>query len=347
LARILRSIMHLQHRYVAARILSGQRIPQQGVLMPTGKPSDTEVRTYIQSLNNWGRWGRDDELGTLNFIDDQKRRESARLVRDGVAVSCARPIVNLPSVDSTSPPLHYMVGSGEAFGLNPDETPGALQSASDFIGMAFHGFTVTHLDALCHIFWNGKMYNDRSSQMVSNREGALVESIDTVKDGIVSKGILLDVARHRGVDWLELGEGIFPEELEDIQRECNVSVEPGDIVLVRTGHYLRRMQMGPVPTTEGWPGLEAACLPWLHQKRVSVLGGDTVSDVVPSGYAEFRQPIHQIGIVQMGLWLIDNCNLEELAKTCAELGRWEFQMVLAPLRIQYGTGSPINPIALF
>ena len=315
--------------------------------MADAKPTSNEVHGYVQSLSNWGRWGEEDELGTLNFIDERKRQESARLVRDGIVVSCARPIVNTASVDSATPPLHYMVGSGETFGLSPDETPGALQSASDFIGMVFHGFTVTHLDALCHIFWKGKMYNDRPSRMVSNREGALVESIETVKDGIVTRGVLLDVPRHRGVDWLQLGEGVFPDELEEIQRECNVSVEAGDILLVRTGHYLRRLQIGPVPIAQGWPGLEAACLPWLHQKGVSVLGGDTVSDVVPSGYAEFRQPIHQIGIVQMGLWLIDNCNLEELAKTCVELGRWEFQLVLAPLRIQYGTGSPVNPIAIF
>ena len=315
--------------------------------MPDVKPTDSEVRAYIQSLSNWGRWGTEDELGTLNFIDQKKRQESAMLVKEGLSVSCARPIVSEPSVDSITPPLHYMVGSGEAFGLAPDETPGALQSAADFIGMAFHGFTVTHLDALCHIFWKGRMYNDRSSQLVSNREGALVESIETVRDGIVSKGVLLDVPRHRGIDWLQPGEGIFPAELEDIQRECNVTVESGDIVLVRTGHYLRRVQLGPIPTANGWPGLEAACLPWLYEKQVSVLGGDTVSDVVPSGYAEFRQPLHQIGIVQMGLWLIDNCNLEDLSNTCAALGRWDFQIILAPLRIQYGTGSPVNPIAVF
>lgn len=315
--------------------------------MPDLKPTDREVRAYVENLSNWGRWGTEDELGTLNFIDQKKRQESAMLVKEGLAVSCARPIVNEPSVDSITPPLHYMVGSGEAFGLAPDETPGTLQSASDFIGMAFHGFTVTHLDALCHIFWKGRMYNDRSSQLVSNREGALVESIETVRDGIVSKGVLLDVPRHRGIDWLQPGEGVFPAELEDIQRECNVSVESGDIVFVRTGHYLRRLQLGPVPTANGWPGLEAACLPWLYEKQVSVLGGDTVSDVVPSGYTEFRQPIHQIGIVQMGLWLVDNCNLEDLSNACAELGRWDFQIILAPLRIQYGTGSPVNPIAVF
>ena len=315
--------------------------------MADNKPTGSEVRGYIQSVSNWGRWGTEDELGTLNFIDERKIQNSAGLVQEGVAVSCARPIVNTASADSASPPLHYMVGSGETFGLNPQETPGMLQSASDFIGMVFHGFTVTHLDALCHIFWNGKMYNDRPARMVSNREGALVESIETVKDGIVSRGVLLDVPRHRGIKWLQSGEGISPGELEEIEKECNVRVEPGDILLVRTGHYLRRLEMGPIPVAEGWPGLEAACLPWLHERRVGVLGGDTVSDVVPSGYPEFRQPIHQIGIVQMGLWLIDNCNLEQLSATCARLGRWEFQLAIAPLRIQFGTGSPVNPIALF
>jgi kynurenine formamidase len=308
------------------------------------KPTEAEVAQYVKSLNNWGRWGDEDELGTVNFIDSVKRKQAAGLVQTGVGISCARPIVSGPAVDVPSPPLHYMTGSGELFSLEPEiET----QHASDFIGMVFHGLSITHLDALSHLFWNGKMYNNKPAALVTNRQGATAESVELVKDGLISRGVLLDVARHRNVDWLQPGEGILPNELEAIEQEYNVTVTPGDILLVRTGHYKRRMERGPLPLDQGWPGLDAACLPWIRERSISILGGDTVSDVSPSGYEGFRLPIHQIGIVQMGLWLIDNCNLEELSAKCAELGRWEFQLVLAPLRIEYGTGSPVNPIAIF
>ena len=308
------------------------------------RPSETEVAQYVESVTNWGRWGDEDELGTVNFINPAKRKQAAALVRTGVAVSCARPIVTGSAIDAPSPPIHYMTGSGELYSLDPEI---ATQHASDFIGMVFHGMSITHLDALSHLFWNGKMYNNKPADLVTTRQGATAESIENVKDGIVSRGILLDVARHREVDWLQPGDGILPEELEAIEKECDVAVTPGDILLIRTGHYRRRREIGPITLEQGWPGLEAACLPWLHERSVSMLGGDTVNDVSPSGYEGFRLPIHQIGIVQMGLWLIDNCNLEELSAKCAELGRWEFQLVLAPLRIEYGTGSPVNPIAIF
>ena len=308
------------------------------------RPTELEVAQYVESLTNWGRWGAEDELGTVNFIDHEKRKQAARLVQTGMSVSCARPIVTGAAVDSPSPPIHYMTGSGALYGLDPEID---TQHAGDFIGMVFHGLSITHLDALSHLFWNGKMYNNRPASLVTNRQGATAESVESVKDGLISRGILLDVARHRNVDWLQPGEGILPDELEAIEQECNVTVTPGDILLVRTGHYKRRKEIGPIPLDQGWPGLEAACLPWIRDRSVSILGGDTVSDVSPSGYEGFRLPIHQIGIVQMGLWLIDNCNLEELAAKCNELGRWEFQLVLAPLRIEYGTGSPVNPIAIF
>jgi kynurenine formamidase len=174
-----------------------------------------------------------------------------------------------------------------------------------------------------------------------------VESIELRQDGVVSRGVLLDVARLRGVDWLEPGDGILPGELEAAEAAQGVRVEEGDILLVRTGHLHRRNEEGPRPLAGGWPGLSAACLPWLRERGVAVLGGDPVSDVVPSGFPSMPQPLHQIGIPHMGLWLLDNCNMEELTHACQERGRWEFLFTIAPLRIQYGTGSPVNPIAVF
>ena len=310
-------------------------------------PEEAEVLEYVQSLSNWGRWGQEDELGTINHIGSEQRKQAAALVCDGVAVSCARPITTESAPDVRSPALHYMTGSGEVYASSEEAGSGQMQGSGDFIGMAFHGFSITHLDSLCHIFWNGLMYNGRSSAIVTTREGAMANSIDVLQEGVVGRGVLLDAARHRGVHWMEPGEAIMPEELEEIGARQGTKMQQGDILLVRTGHYRRRTEVGPRAISDGFPGIQAACLPWLQEKEVAVLGGDTVNDVVPSGYPNLQMPIHQIAIPQMGLWLMDNCNLEELSAACAERGRWEFLLTIAPLRIRYGTGSPVNPIALF
>ena len=310
-------------------------------------PEETEVLEYVRSLSNWGRWGQEDELGTINHIGSEQRKQAAALVRDGVAVSCARPITTGAAPDVVSPALHYMTSSGEAYANIADAGPGQMQGSGDFIGMAFHGFSITHLDSLCHIFWNGRMYNGRSSAMVTTQEGATANSIEVLQDGVVSRGVLLDAARHRSVSWMEPGEAIMPDELEEIGASQGTKMKQGDILLVRTGHYRHRLEVGPRPPADGRPGLHASCIPWLQEQQVAVLGGDTANDVVPSGFPNLRLPIHQIAMPHMGLWLLDNCNLEELSAACAERGRWEFLFTIAPLRIRYGTGSPVNPIAMF
>ena len=310
-------------------------------------PSESEILGYVKSLSNWGRWGDDDQFGTMNYISQEHRLKAAALVKDGASISCARTITTETAPDIRSPFLHYMTGSGEGYTPNNESNTAQTTGSGDFIGMAFHGFWITHLDSLCHMFWNGQMYNGRPSSMVTTREGALAESIELLKDGVVSRGVLLDAPRHRGIDWMEPGQGVMPHELEAMQKEQGVAVEPGDILLIRTGHYKRRTDVGPRQISEGWPGVHASCMPWIHEKQVAVLGGDSVSDVVPCGYPNLSQPFHQIAMPHMGLWLLDNCNLEELAEACAQRGRWEFLLTIAQLRIRYGTGSPVNPIAVF
>jgi kynurenine formamidase len=240
-----------------------------------------------------------------------------------------------------------MTGSGESYATGQEASPGEMQGSGDFIGMAFHGYSITHLDSLCHIFWNGQMYNGRSSALVTTRQGATANSIEVLQDGVVSRGVLLDAARHRSVNWLEPGEAIMPDDLDEICASQGTNVQQGDILLIRTGYYRRRTEAGPQPLSDGRPGIHGACLPWLQEHQVAVLGGDTANDVSPSGYPNIPMPIHQIAMPHLGLWLMDNCNLEELAAACAERGRWEFLFTIAPLRIRYGTGSPVNPIALF
>lgn len=309
-------------------------------------PDEAVVLGYFRALSNWGRWGKDDQLGTLNLVTSTKTRSAVALVKEGISVSCARPIIAESTPDAPLPPLHFMLASGEGFAPGTESPPGQAQSSSDFIGLAFHGTTITHVDSLAHFFWEGQMYNGRPARLITTRQGATVESIELLHQGIVTRGVLLDVARVRRVDWMQPGEGVFPEDLDAAEEACAVRVQQGDVLLIRTGNYRRRLEKGPWDQSITRPGPHAACLPWFRQREIAMLGSDTPNDVVPSGYERFTRPVHQVGIVAMGLWLIDNCNLEELSRVCAQQGRWEFLLSIGPLPIRYGTGSPANPIAI-
>ena len=316
--------------------------------MASTLPSETEVKGYLRSLSNWGRWGTSDQLGTINLITPAKRIAAAGLVRDGVSVTCARPIVTDITADTTFQPLRFMVDSGEGRDTASPERNLERRGASEFIGMVFHGYTITHVDTPAHYFWEGKLYNGRSCTLVTSREGATVESVDLLHDGVVSRGVLLDVARTRSIPWMEPGEGVMPADLEAAERAAGVRVEPGDILLVRTGYYARRLAEGPVhPLRAGSPALHVACCPWLRERGVAMIGTDTHNDISPPPYPAMGNSFHVVSLVAMGLWLIDNANLEDLARACGEQGRWEFLLTVAPLRLRNVTGSPVNPIAVF
>jgi kynurenine formamidase len=311
-------------------------------------PSEAEVTGYLKTLSNWGRWGADDQLGTLNLITPAKRLAAARLVRDGVPVTCARPIVTDITADTTFQVMRFMVDSGEGRDTASPERLMARRGAGEFIGMVFHGYTITHVDTPAHFFWEGRIYNGRSCNLITAREGATVEAVELLHDGVVSRGVLLDVARARGVRWMEAGQGVMPADLEAAERAQGVRVEAGDIVLARTGYYGRRLAEGPVsPLRDGSPGPHAALLPWLRERGAAMWGSDTHNDVTPTPYPGIGSPFHIVSLVGLGLWLIDNMNLEDLAAACAERSRWEFMLTIAPLRLRNVTGSPVNPIALF
>jgi kynurenine formamidase len=310
-------------------------------------PSETEVIKMMDSLSNWGRWGADDQLGTINLITPVKRRQAARLVSEGVGVTCARPIGTEIAADTTFQPLRFMVDSGEGRDTASPERLLERRGASEFIGMVFHGYTITHVDTPAHYFWRGSIYNGRSCNLITSREGAQVESVDLLKDGVVSRGVLLDVAAARG-GWLGPGEGVMPEDLEAAEKVQGVRVEEGDILLIRTGYYGRRLTEGPRhPLKDGSPAAHVACAPWLRARGVAMLGTDTHNDVSPLPYPRIGNALHVVALVALGLWLIDNMNLEELGQACAARRRWEFMLTIAPLRLLNSTGSPVNPIALF
>jgi kynurenine formamidase len=303
-----------------------------------------EMERIFESVKNWGKWGKDDERGALHYITPKIRAAAASLIQDGESISCALEFPTMPAPDNPNPAQHMMVVAGDA--CTSTGIPG-LEAAMDYIGVAFHGMAVSHIDALCHVFVGEKMYNGYDASDVKST-GALKNSIMAAKDGIAGRGVLLDIPRLRGVEWLEIDQRIGPDELEAAERAQRVTVREGDILLVGTGRDARRAARGSWSPMEGLAGLDGRCVEWLHERRIAVLGCDGVSDAIPNGnIPNWPMPIHQCTLVAMGVHLLDNLRLDSLAAACSDRERWEFFLTVAPLRVARGTGSPVNPIATF
>lgn len=313
-------------------------------------PSQAEVIDYFERLSNWGRWGTEDSLGTLNLITPEKRRAAAALVRDGATISCAHDIESRAQASQPGgPPQRFMLGTGDAYrGASAEGDRSWV--ATEYLGLAYHGNTTTHIDSPAHLFWDGKLYNGRPATDVTARTGAGSGAVTDLRDGVYTRGVLLDVAAAQGRDWLDESEPVLPEHLEQAEAAAGTRVESGDAVLLRTGFWQRRLTEDDgeqIWARLQFPGWHASCLPWLHERGVALIGSDVTQDVRPSGYEALRLPVHTIGLVAMGLWLVDVCNLEDLAAECQRRERWDFQFIVAPLRWEGATGSPVNPIAVF
>jgi hypothetical protein len=335
--------------------------PDSGVARDAGPTRDAglteaELLGYFGRLSNWGRWGADDSKGTVNHITEAGRVRAAALIRSGVTVSCAWPIDPGPSAadePGSIPPQRFMLRTGQGLadagrvprdGIALDDRQ---NGAAEYLGYAPHGYRITHLDGLSHIFWDRMMYNGLPAERVSAHKGAVAHDIGTVRDGIVTRGVLVDAARHRGVPWLMPGDGVTGTELRAILSSAGITVRPGDALLLRTGYGRKKREQGDDAPGRGHAGWHASCLPSLHEWGVSMLGADTAQDVVPSGYPAVRVPVHAVGITAMGMPLLDNADLEELARQCEQHQRWEFFFTLAPLAFTGSTGSAVNPLAIF
>ena len=294
-----------------------------------------------QSLKNWGRWGADDERGALNHLTDERRGAAAALVRDGRAVSLANDIGTEPSAENPAPAHHHMLASGDARDSNG--IPG-YEAARDWVGLDVHGLSTTHVDALSHMFVRGEMFGGRPASAVRS-DGARANTVMAMAEGVVGRGVLLDIPRALGIDFLDHGHAVTVADLEAAEQAEGVTAGSGDILLVRWGRDARRFARGGA--FDGFSGLHPECLPWLHEREIAVLGSDGISDPMPFlEIADWPFPVHQIGITAMGLHLIDNMALSALSETCASVERWEFLFTMAPLRIPRGTGCPVNPIAV-
>ena len=288
------------------------------------------VENWMTELSNWDRWGSDDQLGALNLITPAKRVEAAKLVKTGVSVSLAHnysvnPDLGLP------PPFDQEISM-----LN---TPGEF--VMERVSFSYHGGIHSHLDALCHVLWQGEMYNGFSKNDV-NEDGCQKLGIANVKQGILTRGILMDIPRLKGVDYLPPGTAVYIEDLEAWEDQTGVRVSPGDVIFVRTGRWATPGSAGP-----GSAGLHASVAPWLRERDVAIVGGDYANDAMPSGVQGVFLPIHQLAIVAMGVRLFDNLDLEALAEEAVRQGRWEFMLSASPIPVEGGVGSPMNPIATF
>jgi kynurenine formamidase len=296
--------------------------------------NDDALERALPALTNWGRWGPDDQLGTLNFITAQTRLAAAALIRTGRVVPLGR------EFSTTTPELRNFTYTMRSYTDPLPEEAGSY----DVVGMTCHGFAVTHVDALCHVFTPaGKygMYNGFSVDNVTE-EGADKLGIEHIAaGGIVGRGVLLDVAEVKGGP-LPLGTAIMPEDLDAAEALHGVRVGEGDIIFVRNG-------AGPANTYRHASGLHASCLPWLRDRRVAVLSSDSDSDIHPAvpGFEMWAEPIHMVGIAYMGLTLLDQAELDALAAACAEERRWEFFVTAAPWRFRGATGSVVTPLAMF
>ena len=306
--------------------------------------SITEFDELFESVKNWGAWGCDDIRGTLNYISHEHVRRAASLVRSGRSISMSLPVNTVAGPDNANPAIHYM-----ASGHDNDIGSGSLRFATDFIGMQFHGDCHTHVDALCHSAYHERLYNDHPASRVTT-SGAECLDISAYADAIVGRGVLLDIPRLRGVPWLEPGDAVTREELERAELAEGVRLSDGDILVFRTGHHRRRLELGAWDvgcTGQGRAGLHVDTIPLMRERRIAAFLPDGDGETVPSTVMGIDYPIHALQITAMGMAVADSLNLEDLADACAAEQRWEFLVVAAPLRIPRGTGSPLNPIAIF
>ena len=306
-----------------------------------------EFDRIFESVKNWGKWGPDDELGTLNYITPAKVREAAGLVRSGRKVSMQIPINKVAGPDNPNQAMSFVTQSHDV-----DINSSGLTFALDYLGMACHGDCHTHVDALCHIAYKGRTWNGKDALKVMTSKGATSQDIAAYHDGIVGRGVLLDIPRLRGVKWLEPGEAVRAEELEAAEKMVGLRLGEGDILVFRTGHHRRRLELGawsndPPPAGEGKAGLHVDTIPWMHERKIGAFLPDGDGEAVPSVVDGMTYPIHPLQITAMGLLASDSLQFEDLACACEEEKRWEFMVVGLPLRLPGGTGSPWNPLAIF
>ena len=289
--------------------------------------------TLFAAVNNKGRWGEGDVLGTLNNITAETRLAAAREIRTAVSVSLSRTLEPGPVPGALEP---LVIGPFAA-------DDGGIHWQLERLGLLYHGYAFSHVDALSHAAFRGQAYNRASDPP---RDLARL-SIENLRNGLISRGVLVDLPTLRGVEYLEPGTPYTSADMDAWEKKTGVRIGPGDVVVVRTGRWLRQKALGPVDATKTQAGPHPTLATWLRERGVAVVGGDGANDLAPSVVPGVSHPFHQLALVAMGMPLLDNLDLDALVRECVKAKRWTFFFVGAPLPIKEGTGSPLNALAVF
>ncbi|QSZ53941.1 cyclase family protein [Paenarthrobacter sp. AT5] len=316
--------------------------------------SAAEIEGYFETLSNWGRWGNDDRRGTLNLITPEVRLAALASVRHGQAVSLSR------DIDPKNPdPVHSGVAAVERR-TRPREIEEIMhisprwEAMGEDIHISPHGGNA-HLDGLAHYSWDGKQYNGFPEADSSAETGSKYLDVSHASEGFITRGVLLDIAGLFGVEHVERGYAILPEDLLAAEKRQGITVRSGDALLIHTGNADAIVRFGTLhhdgktgPIDGVQSGLHASCLPFLRERDISVMGADGTHDLQPPQLEDFdfARPIHTVSLVSMGLWLIDNMDLTALAAACEKAQQWDFLFTALPWRFVGSTSSPLNCVAV-
>ena len=335
---------HLQLLLVGGLVLAGvvgvsqQPLQGQRNTSPTVTPAD--YLRWRAEFKNWGRWGPDDQLGASNLITAAKVQNAAKLVNAGIVVSLAHAVPQTVKAD---------VGESGLFRRTTNRI--GPTGTSDTYQVSYHGLTVAHIDALCHFFFEGQMYNGYSvADSITPEAGCTKGDIMAWRNGIVTRAVLYDIPQLKGVEWVEPGTPITRADLEAWEKKAGVKAGPGDLALLYIGRWKRRAAEGPWRDTVA--GFYADTIPWIKERDVAFLGHDFNIDWNPRpGWGAEEgipsNPIHQAALNWMGVGIVECLDLERAVETARRLGRYEFMVTFAPLPVEGGTGSPLNPLAVF
>ena len=327
----------------AIAVAAGLAVPGVETQDRPAMASRADFLRAMEDLSNWGRWGDDDELGAANLITPAKRRAAAALVTDGISVSLAHDVIQIEAIDAQS------ILERVAYGVSPTRGYDRLAYTG-----SYHGTIHSHLDSIaCHIMWEGKGYNGYRMEDIEAAGACPQGSINALKDGVVTRGVLFDATQLPGKatpeGWLEPGTPVRWADLEALEKLHGVRVSEGDVILLYTGRWKRRAAVGPwVGSEDGVAGYHADVAYFLKERGVSFIGHDMSNDVEPHEFSdEVRLPLHYLALVAMGVGIFDNLDFERAVEVARRLDRYEFLFTAAPLRIEGGMGSPLNPVATF
>jgi kynurenine formamidase len=301
--------------------------------------TEASFRALYDRLRARRPWGPEDRRGALNYLTPAEVLAATGEVRLGRTVSLEAPVEEQVAKDNPDPARHPMTGTADG------ARSSGVAFAMDRLEMNVHGNADSHMDALCHVMYDGTLYNGVPADTVSGR-GAAELTIEVAADGVVGRGVLLDIPRLRGVPWLEPGDYVSTDDLLAAEQAQQVRVGQGDLLFVRVGHRRRRIELGPWDAAAVRAGLHPTAMEFVADRKVALLGSDSNNDAAGSGAGPVDFPVHVLAINALGVHLLDYLSFGELVSACEQAGRWSFLCVIAPLRLHGGTGSPVNPIAI-